>query len=126
MCTYSCTVCCADQRVDIGEPGRPLVFSFGRGVNQSHLQDFRAATKKAVGVEPYFVSMNNQKLPQIDAQSAYGSSSGAPQGGPTGTPYVSNLADVENKLWATRKAQGLKQIPTVSAGADVSKSQAYH
>jgi hypothetical protein len=59
------------QKVDIGEPGRPLVFSFGRDVNQSHLQDFRAATKKAVGVEPYFVSMNGQKLPEIDALSAY-------------------------------------------------------
>ena len=57
------------QKVDIGEKGRPLVFSFGRDINQTHLQDLRAATKQAIGVYPYTVSMNGQSLPEIDAQS---------------------------------------------------------
>ena len=59
-------------KVDVGQRGRPLVFSFGRPINASHLRDFREATKAAIGVYPYFVSMNNQHLPGIDAQSAYG------------------------------------------------------
>ena len=39
----------------------------------------RAATKKAIGVEPYITSMNKQQLPGglIDAASAYGTGGGA-------------------------------------------------
>ena len=66
------------QMVTIGTgPPRPLVFSFGRAINRTHLQDFRAATKDAIGVYPYFVSMNGQVLPEIDAQSHYGGGSGS-------------------------------------------------
>ena len=61
------------QMVELdGQPPRPLVFSFGRDINVSHLTDFREATKKAIGVYPYFVSMNGQVIEgMIDAQSRY-------------------------------------------------------
>ena len=59
------------QKVNIDEPGRPLVFSFGQPINQSHLQDLRAATKAALGVYPYTVSMNGQDLPEIDAYALF-------------------------------------------------------
>jgi hypothetical protein len=51
---------------------------------------------------------------------------GGGAGSLTGAPYVTHLADIENKEWATRKSQGLKQIPTVSAGADVSEDRSIH
>ena len=102
------------QKVDIGEKGRPLVFSFGRDINQTHLQDLRAATKQAIGVYPYTVSMNGQSLPEIDAQSRYGGGSGTL----SGAPYKTHLAQEEVKLWQQWDAKGTKFIPTVSAGAD--------
>lgn len=58
--------------------------------------------------------MNNQKLPEIDAVSAYG-------GGRTalnGSDYVTHLAQVEVAEWQARAKAGVKQIPTVSAGGD--------
>ena len=108
--------------MDIDEPGRPLVFSFGRPINQSHLQDLRAATKAALGVYPYTVSMNGQDLPEIDAYvlltryhrslperylvhercnmwanrvSRYGGGSGTLNG----SSYVTHLAQEEVKTW---------------------------
>lgn len=104
-----------------GEAGRPLVFSFGRPINQTHLQDFRAATKAAIGVFPYFVSMNGQHLPEIDAQSHYGG--GNP--GPNGTDYVTHLAQTERKGWEDSAAAGTKIIPTVSAGRDARPRSEY-
>jgi len=103
------------QLVDAGgAKGRPLVFSFGREINQTHLQEFRAATKAAIGVYPYFVSMNGQKLPEIDAQSHYGG------GDPSlnGSAYKTHLAEVEVKTWEAWAAAGTKAVPTVSAGHD--------
>jgi hypothetical protein len=39
------------QMVELeGQKPRPLVFSFGKAINQTHLQDLRAATKTAIGV----------------------------------------------------------------------------
>eukprot|EP01048_Picozoa_sp_COSAG05_P006846 COSAG05_NODE_463_length_9555_cov_35.796108_2_plen_385_part_00 len=132
------------QKVDIGQPGRPLVFSFGRAINQTHLQDLRTATKSSIGVYPYFVSMNGQVLPEIDAQSAYGWGGGGQSAfslpaapimslylrsppdtscrylaaTPTGSDYVTGLAQPEANTWEERATKGQKQIPTVSAGND--------
>jgi len=102
------------QTVDIGEKGRPLVFSFGRGLNLTHLADFIAATKAAIGVSPYVVSMNGQQAPGIDAVSRYGGGSGALNG----SDYETHLAQKEVADWTARAKAGTKQVPTVSAGSD--------
>jgi hypothetical protein len=108
------TVTIAGDAANHNQP-RPLVFSFGRPINQSHLKDFRDATKSALGVYPYFVSMNNQEIEgMIDAQSAYGGGHSAPNG----SDFVTHLAEVEKEAWARRAEAGTKQIPTVSAGND--------
>merc|ERR1712039_1128959 len=89
-------------------------FSFGQKINQSHLQDLREATKQALGVYPYFVSMNQQELPEIDAVSSYIGGRPAIEG----SDYVTSLANAEKDRWKAWAAQSIKQIPTVSAGND--------
>ena len=95
--------------------GRPLVFLFGGAAVASDLAALRAATKAALGVEPYIASMNGQDLPGlIDAASKYTTGGGTP----SGSPFVSTIAEPEAALWASRAAAGRKVIPTVSAGWD--------
>lgn len=95
--------------------GRPVVFLFGGQANSSDLTALRAATKKALGVEPYITSMNKQKLPGlIDAASAYGTGGGKPEG----TPYETCIAKPEANNWGQWAKDGWKVIPTVSAGWD--------
>lgn len=102
------------QKVDIGGiSGRPVVFINGH-VNQSYLQDLLSASKAALGVYPYVVSMSNQQLPEIDAQSRYGGGTSTPEG----APYVENLANEEVALWRSWATKGMKTVPTVSAGRD--------
>ena len=93
---------------------RPLVFLFGKPVQESDLATLRESTKAAIGVYPYVASMNGQEIAGIDAVSAYGHGGGKPGG----APYVSQLAEPEAASWASRAAAGKKIVPTVSAGWD--------
>eukprot|EP00729_Bicosta_minor_P027148 gene27148-30430_t len=86
--------------------GRPLVFLFGGKADPSDLTALRAATKKAIGVEPYITSMNKQQLPGglIDAASAYGTGGGTPEG----TPYQQCIAEPETAHWSAWANDGWK------------------
>ena len=93
---------------------RPLVFLFGKAVDEFHLLALRNATLNALGVYPYVASMNGQELDGIDSASQYAQGGGTPEG----APFVPAIAQKSQAFWDAHAQSGKAIIPTVHAGWD--------